>query len=264
MTARGLATAVLLALLGAAAPATAVDLAAFLAQVERGCRFDQPARADLRVQVKDGTGERTYEAVAVFAKGDLYLELREPAVRVLARADGPEASLASPGGAPIPQRTSAHDPLGATTLVPSDFAPFRASVQRTPQITSETRREILVTGAPAAASPYVLLVYLLDREKLAPTRIQYYERTINNLVRLRRDADFVQVAGQWRPGRSEIEDYRSGAVTTIAYRWRAPASVPADLFDPARLAGRPSLLESSPTGAGAPPRGDAPHPDDPA
>jgi hypothetical protein len=136
--------------------------------------------------------------------------------------------------------------------VPSDFIPFRASVLRTPQITSETRREVLVTGAPAAASPYVLLVYLLDRELKVPTRIQYYERTINNLVRLRRDSDFVKVAGTSRPGRSEIEDYRSGGVTTITYRWSAGASIPPDLFDPSTLAARSSLLPAA-AGPATPP-----------
>jgi hypothetical protein len=246
------AEAVLGALLGLTGNPQAADLGTFLAEVERACRFDAPAGADVRIRVKEqGGSKRSYEGTVVAAGDNLYLELREPSLRVLARGTDSQVLLTTSGSGGGPRQVSGDDPIGSTTLVPNDFRPFRAAVQRNPQITSETKREMLVTGAPAGASPYVLLVYLLDRERRVPTRVQYYQGTINNLVRIRRDTELVQVAGKWRPGRSEIEDYRSGAVATIAFRWTAAPPVPPDLFNPATLGTRPPL--GSPAAAAAPP-----------
>jgi len=224
----------------------AIDLGAFLAEIEDAGRPQTVARADLRVHVKQAGEEREYRGVVVHRGADVYLELQEPAARVLVCADDGGAERVHQvlgDGAKDPVRSGAQDVIGTTTLLAEDFRPFRASSLRTPQIISETKRTLLVSGAPAEASPYVLLVYLLDREKRLPTRVQYYERTLNNLVRMRRETDPVRVGGTWRPGRTEIEDYRTGAVTVLEREWVAEPNLPGDLFDPKALATR-SLLRS--------------------
>ena len=224
--------------------ARAVDLGAFLAEVEDAGRFQTPARADLRIHVKEKGSERHYDGVVAHRGADAYIELREPAIRVLIHTgdDGAETVHQTLGkGTDHAARVGAYDMMGTTTLIADDFRSFRAGALRTPQIVSETKQTLLVSGAPADASPYVLLVYLLDREKHLPTRVQYYERTLNNLVRMRRDTDVVRVASMWRPGRTEIEDYRTGTVTTIERSWTVEPELPPDLFDPTTLGTR-SLL----------------------
>lgn len=227
-------------------PTEAVDLRAFLAEVEEAGRFPTSARAELRVHVKERGDERHYDGVVAYSGHDLYLELRQPASRVVIHTgkDSIERVHQISGNDPeLPVSGTAYDVVGATTLIVDDFRSFRAGVFKTPQITSETKRTLLVSGAPADASPYVLLVYLLDREKHVPTRVQYYERTLSNLVRMRRDTESVRVSDQWLPGRTEIEDYRTGTVTTIERRWTVGTELPPDLFDPTTLPAR-SLLVS--------------------
>jgi hypothetical protein len=214
-------------------------LTTFLAEVESAGRFQTPARADLSVRVKDGEEERTYDGVVIHRGADTYLEFRDPAVRVLIRGNEKPVHVLL-GGAAHGAERRAHDPIDGTTLIADDFRPFRAAL-RIPQITSENTRMVLVNGEPAEPSRYVLIVQRLDRDKKLPTRVQYYERTINNLVRMRTETDLVRVANAWRPRVSKIEDYGTGTVTTIERRWSPSAEVPAGLFDPATL-GSHSLL----------------------
>jgi len=246
MNPRIVPTVAMVALTAFAAPGAtpATDLGAFLAEVEDAGRPEAPVRADLHVRVKEAEGERQYEGVAVYRGANVYVDLGKPAVRLLIRAGdkGDETVDQAYGdGTGSPVRGTAYDPIRGTTLIVDDFRPFRARTLRMPQITSETKRTLLVSGAPAEVSPYVLLVYLLDRETHLPTRVQYYERIASNLVRMRHDTDLVRIDGTWRPRRTEIEDYKTGAVTEIERRWTATPEVPPDLFDPAMLATRSPL-----------------------
>ncbi len=217
----------------AAAPARAGSLATFLAEVEDAGRAAGAARADLRIQMRTpGTAERQLAGVAIYRDGAVYVEIQHPDARVVVTANGSVRLLSAAEGEPA--RTGlAYDPIGDTPIIVDDFRPFRVATLSVPQITSETTRTLLVSAAPAEPSPYVLLALLLDREKLRARRAQYYERTIGNLVRMREDSDFVSVAGAWRPGRSEITDYRTRASATLAYEWKADPEIPATLFDPA-------------------------------
>lgn len=225
--------------------AEAGPLETSLANVERAQRFTVPVRADVSVQQKDGDAAKRYDGVAVHRDADVYLEIREPAVRVLIR--GEENAVYLLAGAPgaAPTRVGAHAPIDGTPLIPDDVRPFRAGALRIPQIADETSKTMLVSAAPAEESPYVLVVYLFDREKTLPTRVQYYERTVNNLVRMRRESGFVRVGEAWRPTRTEIEDYRTNGTTTIERTWTASPDIPQNLFDPAAL-GTHALLEGPP------------------
>ena len=213
--------------LAAAPPSQAVELSTLLAEAEDAGQTAAPARAEFRVQVQvPGTGERRYDGVAAYVGTDVYVEIGEPVVR--ARMRGAETDLLVGGEW---KRGAAYDALGDTTLIADDFRPFRVDTLKTPQIVSETRQTVLVSGAPAEPSPWVLVVHLLDREKLRPVRTQYYERTINNMVRMRRDGELVRVGTVWRPRKIEVEDFSAGTSTTVELDWQPSPTLPPGLFD---------------------------------
>jgi hypothetical protein len=211
--------------------AEAGDLAAFLTEVEEAGRAPTAARANFRVHVRrPGTSARNYEGAVAYTGADAYVEIGEPVVRVRMRGEATEVLVTGTGNEAWKPAT-AYDALGDGSLIVDDFRPFRAATLRTPQIVSDAKQTILVSGAPAQASPWVLVVHLFDRDKLRPIRTQYYERTINNMVRMRRDGELVRVAGVWRPRRMEIEDYRAGTSTTVELDWQPSPTLPAGLFD---------------------------------
>lgn len=223
--------------------AVAGPLDVFLADIEKAQATAPPARADLSAERKEGETVTRYEAVAIHQGPDVYLEIRDPQVRVLVQGERVYQVLGADGGKP--STIGPHAPIDGTPFIADDVRPFRAAVLQLPQITDETSKMMLVSGAPTEESPYVLIVYLFDRQKKLASRAQYYERVINNMVRMRRESELSQVGGVWRPGRTEIEDYTVGAVTTIETKWTANPEIPDGLFDPAKL-GTLSLLRGAP------------------
>ena len=238
-----------LALLAASAPGAGVPLATFLTEVEEAARSAPGARADLQIRVTtldapeatapaggqepdhESDHESDQEGVVISRSGTTYVELRSPPVRVVIPADDtPIRTLPAAAGAAAGS-TSADDPLGDTPLIVDDFRSFRTASLRMPQVTSETKHTLLVSAAPATQSPWVLLAIMFDREKLLARRVQYYERTISNLVRVREASDFVRIGGVWHPGHLTITDYRTRAVADVTLRWTADAAVPPGLFD---------------------------------
>ncbi len=225
------ATFLLLGTLLGAPHTTAGDLSTFLAEVEAAGQPPVPARADFRVHVQiKGGGERRYDGAVAYTGANVYVEIGDPVVRARMRGEATEVLIGAAEGAEW-KRGTAYDALADTSLIGDDFRPFRTATLKTPQIASDTKQTLLVSGAPAEASPWVLIVHLFDREKLRAVRTQYYERTINNMVRMRRDADLVRIGGIWRPRRLEIEDYRVGATTTVELDWQPAPTLPAGLFE---------------------------------
>lgn len=225
---------------GAPSNTEAADLSTFLAEVEEAGQAAAPARADFRVRVQvQGASERRYEGAVAYTGANVYVEMGEPMVRARMRGEETEALVGAAVGEEW-KRGTAYDALGDTSLIADDFRPFRVATLKTPQIVSETKQTILVSGAPAEPSPWVLVVHLFDRDKLRPVRTQYYERTISNMVRMRRDGDHARVGSVWRPRRIEIEDYRVGTSTTVELDWQPSPTLPAGLFD-AGAGATPSL-----------------------
>jgi hypothetical protein len=219
-------------LLGAPSSTVAGDLDTFLTEVEEAGGPAAAARADFRVRVQlpGGGGERRYDGAVAYTGANVYVEIGDPVVRARMRAEVTEILVGGAEGARWTPGT-AYDALADTSLIADDFRPFRAATLRTPQIVSDTKQALLVSGAPAEPSPWVLIVHLFDRDTLHPVRTQYYERTINNMVRMRRDADLARIGSVWRPRRLEIEDYRVGVSTTVELAWQPSPTLPAGLFD---------------------------------
>ena len=78
---------------------------------------------------------------------------------------------------------------GELEILPCRSAPRRT---RFPQISDEGPDGVVLSGAPARASAYTLLVLTVDAERDTVTKTQYYAGTVSNLVKLRRDRGWVR------------------------------------------------------------------------
>jgi Outer membrane lipoprotein-sorting protein len=226
-------TLVLLATL--AATAQARDVTELLAKVASQARFDVPARADVRIVCEPDCKVTALRAILI-GKGDtVYVEveggeraLLTPDGRYVAR-DGEAASVA-PG-------TS----LAGTDVLLEDLAPFRTDLIRVPLISDDGPAGVVVTGAPVGPSAYELLVLTIDPERSLRVRTQYYQESVSNLTKIRRDTDFVQVGGHLRPGRITFETIRKGTNTRLDLVWTELPDAASSLFEPAGLS-KPSGL----------------------
>ena len=120
-------------------------------------------------------------------------------------------------------------------LAVEDIVPFDASRLRMPQISDESPAGVVVTAAPSRRSNHVLLVFTIDPERNLVTKTQFYRDTINNMVALRRDADFVTVGERPRARATTIEDVVDNATTHWSFAWREAPELSANTFTPAGL-----------------------------
>jgi hypothetical protein len=229
-------TVVLLATLTATAHAR--DLKALLAKVAAQASFDVPARADVSLTCEPGCKVKALRAVLV-GKGDsLYVEV-----------EGGERALITPAGRWVARDGEAtpvapDTPLAGTDVLMEDLTPFRADLIRVPLISDDGPAGVVVTGAPVGPSAYELLVLTIDPERSVLLRTQYYQESVSNLTKIRRDTDFVEVGGHLRPGRITFELLRLATTTRLDLKWKEARDVPASLFEPEGLE-KPSGLAGS-------------------
>ncbi|HLK12999.1 MAG TPA: hypothetical protein VKW76_16610 [Candidatus Binatia bacterium] len=213
----------------AARPAGATDLAALLGEVAAAARFPTPARAEVRIVPPRGAPLAAVLAgrrdAVVLEAGDVRALARRG--RVVLRAGG--RTRRAPAGA-----TLAGTDVGIADLLTFGMLPLRV-----PQISDEGPMGVMVTGAPAVASPWVLLVYTIEPDGGVVVRTQYYRDTIGNLVRMRRDADPTTVAGHRRPGTITFEDFAAASTTTLTLAWHEAPDLSPALFTPAGLRDAP-------------------------
>ena len=72
----------------------------------------------------------------------------------------------------------------------------------------ERRGSDRASSSPARPRPRrrtCSLVHTIDPERAVILQTKYYRDSISNLVKIRRDEDFTQVGGRWRPARSAVE-----------------------------------------------------------
>jgi len=81
----------------------------------------------------------------------------------------------------------------------------------------------------------VLLVHTIDRERDVILQTKYYRDSISNLVKIRRDDEFAQVGGRWRPATIAVQSFREPTSTRLSLAWREAPDAPAALFTPAGL-----------------------------
>lgn len=225
------------ALLVAAPPAPATDLPRLLAAVAANAAFPTPARADVHLERRQGGTVTATARLVLLGRGHtVYLEVQggeraliRPAKVVVAQA-GRRPRRAAPGTA-----------LTGSDIALEDLAVFTAGALRVPQVSDDGPAGVVVTGAPAAASSYVLLVHTIDPDQDVAVRTQYYRESIGNLVKIRRDAGLRQVGSHWRPGEIALENLREATSTTLGLAWQETPELPVALFSPDGLT-RPSGL----------------------
>jgi hypothetical protein len=225
---RSVFCAALTVALAAHAPAArASDLSAFLERAEQLALFPGPVRADIKV-TRDGKPVDAAVLVVDPAAKRQFFALKSSGWRaLLPMAWDQGKAVKSAGSAPV--ALGPDDPLPATNLRAMEFFPFWKTDYNTAFVSDTNRMEKTVTLYGRPNVPYVLFVLTFDKEKLVPVSIKYYKDNMNNLVRLRRDTDFVMVGSRPRPTRIEIRDFTENSTTSYELTWRALDSVPAGL-----------------------------------
>ena len=216
-----------LLLLALAARVSAGTVDELLAATAANARFTSPARATLELTRPDGEAVR---AVLVGRGSTVRIDVAEGA-----------RALVRPGRAVVWTNRHVREAtpgatLPGTDLLLEELGVFSPSQLRVPQISDDGPAGVVVTSAPAPPSPWALLVHTIDPERHVVTRTQWYLGAINNMVRIRRDAEFVDVDTHWRPGEATIDDITASRTSTLRLTWQPAPGLPAALFTPAGLA----------------------------
>jgi len=215
-----------LLLAAVAQPVQAVSVQELLPAVAAESSAPRLLRADVHVE-RDGTPAGD---AALLARGQrLYLETRS----------GTRALL-SPGKVVIVRKGRlVRAPVGATLpgtdVLLEDLEPFGVGRMPVAQVSDENPVGVVVTGAPAPPSAYALLVITIDPERNVIAQTKYYRDSISNLVKIRKDDDFTQVGGRWRPATIGFEGLRPPSTTRLGLTWREAPDAPAALLTPAGL-----------------------------
>ena len=96
---------------------------------------------------------------------------------------------------------------------------------------------VLAGGHPQVESAYVYRAYTFDKVKTLPMKVQFYAKTLNNLVKLRTDSEHVLVGKKWFPGRVEIQNFPENSKVVLTIKWSQAASAPPELFAPESFGG---------------------------
>jgi hypothetical protein len=219
-----------------AAIAEMVDLSGFLHGAEVAAQAVVPLRAEGQFEVVSPEATHRDEIGLVMRPpADLFIELRQEAVKALLLADG---AFSVQGRTSKAESFPLDASLDASDFTREDLEPFRASRYKDARISDDSATELMVTLFPTG-SQYSLVVITFDRQKKVPLKIQYYRDTISNLVKMQRDSDYVLVGDTWRPTTISMETFKLRTRTTLKLRWSLDTNLQAELFAP------PSLTQSS-------------------
>jgi hypothetical protein len=219
----------------AAAPAGAETLAELLAAAADNERFEPAVRADVQIACQPKCEPTAARAIFVGRGDALYVEVKD-GIRALVRPG--DVKVAEANGAKPAKPEAA---LAGSDVLLEDLAVFTATSLKLPQISDQGPTETVVTAAPSGPSAYVLLVHTIAPHEHTITRTQYYRELVGNLLKMRRNTDFVEVAGHRRPQEIAVQSFRRGTTTRLTLAWRAFPEAPAALFTPDGLT-RPSGL----------------------
>lgn len=189
-----------------------------------------PLRADIVIEVEGPQGKKTTPAIALFAPGKdarWYWQSRDPASRALVL--GTDRKVLEQRGATT-QTVPIGAPIDALGLAYEDLSRFIVDDFKTWQITDESADKILVGMYPTVESGYVYRAYTFDKERTVPTKVQFYAKTLSNLVKLRLDSDHVLVGKKWLPTKIEIQNYSDQSTTRLGLRWTQNAAAPPELL----------------------------------
>ncbi len=231
---------IVLLLIGGVARAGVDDLDGFLRSAEEAGRVPAPLRAEGQFVVTSPGGEVKKDLVMVVRPpNDMFLELRGDGRRALLLPQAGTAYRLTPASGTA-ETFPADAVFADSDFTREDLEPFQLSRYQLWKIADESPYDITVT-LYTKKSQYVLEVVTFDLEKKVPLKVLYYRDTYNNLVKIRRNEDYVAVGQKWRPTSVSMESFKLRTHTKMTLRWTPAGTFPPELFDPAFLA-RPALL----------------------
>jgi hypothetical protein len=203
-------------------------------------------RADIAVALETYKGPRTTQAIAFFVPGkeaNWYLQLKEPALAALVR--GSERKVVQRVDGSI-KTSSIGEPIADLGVSYEDLSRFIVDDFKLWQIADDNGDVVLAGGHPQVESAYVYRAYTFDKTRTIPLKVQYYAKTLNNLVKLRTDSDHVLVGKKWFPGKIEVQNFVDNSKATFTIHWSQAASAPPELFTTESFAGAAPVPWSSP------------------
>jgi hypothetical protein len=221
--------AICLILFLSSGPALAEDLSEFLNAATAANRPDVPLRADGEITVR--SPEATVQdriILIVQTNGDVYLETQRGGVKGLLKPADNEVYVRQ-GKDSREKKVALEDALPGTDFAWEDLRPFDVASWGFPVIIDKSPHDVTVQLTPKTRQ-YILVVSTFDREKRVPIKTLYYVEKASNLVKMRTDEDFVEVAGQWLPSKITMKTFASRSETTLALKWRKAADLPESLF----------------------------------
>lgn len=232
---------------GDAAP---VDLNSFLPEMEEVAKPNVTLRADGTLTTANPDGTHSDQILMVHREGnDLLIELKQGTKALLLKG-GEEAYIAM-AGVKEATRFAPDADFAGSELTREDLQPFVASrYNKTPRIVDQTAQLVQVALFPLQ-SQYSMVVITFDREKKVPIKEMYYQKTLNNLVKMRRDSNHVLVGRRWLPTRITMERFALRNTSTLELAWSQAPDVAPELFQSAFLQ-RPSNLAWPPAPSPAP------------
>jgi hypothetical protein len=95
----------------------------------------------------------------------------------------------------------------------------------------------------------VYRAYTLDKSRTIPLKVQFYAKTLNNMVKLRTDSNHVLIGKKWFPGTIEVQNFPESTKATLTVRWSQAASAPPELLAPESFPGSSPVPWTSPAAA---------------
>ncbi|MCC6850043.1 MAG: outer membrane lipoprotein-sorting protein [Deltaproteobacteria bacterium] len=203
-------------------------------------------RADIAIALETYKGPRTTRAIAFFAPGKdarWYLQLKEPALEALVR--GAERTVMVRSGGTI-KTEAIGAPIADFGISYEDLSRFVADDFKLWQIADESTDVVLAGGHPQVESAYVYRAYTFDKGRTIPLKVQFYAKTLNNLVKLRMDSNHVSIGKKWFPGTIEIQNFPDSSKATLTIHWSQSATVPPELLAPEGFGGAAPVPWTSP------------------
>lgn len=231
---------------GGAAP---VDLNSFLPEMEDAAKPNVTLRGDGTLTTTNPDGTHRDQILIIHREGnDLYIETKDGTKAVLLQG-GSNASIAMPQ-AKDASPFAPDAPLAGSEFTREDLQPFAAGRYKTPRIVDQGPQQVQVALFPLQ-SQYSMVVITFDREKKVPVKTMYYQQTLNNLVKMRRDSDHVLVGRRWLPTHVTMEHFALRNTSTLDLQWSQVPNVAPELFQSAFLT-HPSNLTWPPAPTPAP------------
>lgn len=209
-------------------------------------------RADIAIALETYKGPRKTEAIAFFAPGKdarWYIQFKEPAIAALVRGSERKVMLRTDGSI---KTTAIGEPIADLGISYEDLSRFIVEDFKLWQIADDTGDTVLAGGHPQVESSYVYRAYTFDKARTLPLKVQFYQKTLNNLVKLRTDSDHVLVGKKWFPQTIEIQNFPENSKATLSIKWAQAATVPPELLAPESFAAAAPVAWTTPAAAATP------------